>query len=455
MSDVITLAPPRRTKRERDFERVVNEFKSDAGTIEEAPTPIHAHIALYVILTLLLVAILWSIIGTVDRIVVAPGRTETRAPTLVMQPFATSRIIQIDVRPGDHVRKGQALVRFDPAFAQADVASLQQKVTVLTAQTQRLDAELRGLPYRASSGDGAERITQAQIYAQEMSDYEAEVTARDSRLGQIAAQLRMDDESLPGLNDQLQMAQALVDIQRQLQNQKAAAPLDVMRARNSAIDSQLHVTETVGDRNKMTSQRAEQEQERKAYIQKWQSDHNQQLVDARQQLAESVETLHKAQRLNDFTALVAPADGIVQAVADRSVGSVVREAETLVTLVPDGTDLYVEANVDSRDISYLDTGDLVRVKLESYPFQRFGTLTGVLEMVSPDSAPVDAEHNASKLVYHARVRLQDNAASLAERGILLRPGLVASAEIKTGKRSIASYILNPVLKIADESMREP
>ena len=95
------------------------------------------------------------------------------------------------------------------------------------------------------------------------------------------------------------------------------------------------------------------EQERQAYIEKWRSDHNQQLVDARQQLAEATETLSKAHRMHEFTDLTAPADGTMQEVADRSMGSVLREAETLVTLVPDNADLYVEANVSSRDVTYL------------------------------------------------------------------------------------------------------
>jgi hemolysin D len=79
-------------------------------------------------------------------------------------------------------------------------------------------------------------------------------------------------------------------------------------------------------------------------------------------------------------------------------------------------------------------------------------------MLSPDSAPLSTDSDGEKskeLVYHARVRLVENAGALTARGIYLRPGLVASAEIKTGKRSIASYILNPVLRIRDESMREP
>jgi hemolysin D len=159
--------------------------------------------------------------------------------------------------------------------------------------------------------------------------------------------------------------------------------------------------------------------------------------------------------MHELTELIAPVDGVVQQVADRSVGSVLREAETLVTIVPDGADLYVEANVPSRDVSYLQVGDTVRVKLETYPFQRFGTITGVLTVINPDSQPLNENDAKQGLVYRAQVKLNDNARTLAARGIILKPGLVASAEIKTGTRSIASYILNPVLRITDESMREP
>ena len=94
---------------------------------------------------------MWSIFGSVDRIVVAPGKITTHTPLLVMQPFTTSRILEINVRAGDHVRQGQVLVKFDPAFAQADVASLEHKVETLRAQTQRLEAQLAGAGFSATT----------------------------------------------------------------------------------------------------------------------------------------------------------------------------------------------------------------------------------------------------------------------------------------------------------------
>ena len=90
-----------------------------------------------------------------------------------------------------------------------------------------------------------------------------------------------------------------------------------------------------------------------------------------------------------------------------------REAEPLVTLVPDGATLYVEANAPSRDVSYVKVGDLVRVKLETYPFQRFGTIDGVLEVISADSVPLKGDGAQSQLVYRLQVRIANSRSSLA------------------------------------------
>jgi HlyD family secretion protein len=160
--------------------------------------------------------------------------------------------------------------------------------------------------------------------------------------------------------------------------------------------------------------------------------------------------------MREFTEITAPVNGTVLEVADRSIGSVLREAETLMTLVPDDAALYVEAMVQSRDVSYLKLGDTVRVKLETYPFQRFGTLEGKLSEISPDSISQEQGEKApARLVYRVQVQLDAKPSDTLTRGIRLKPGLVATAEIKTGDRTIASYVLDPVLKITNESLREP
>lgn len=435
---------------------LVQKFKQNAAAIEDAPVPLAAQSSLYVGLSFLVIAVLWSIFGTLDRIVVAPGKVATRTPMIVLQSFSTVKITRIDVKPGDHVRKGQVLVSFDSSFAHADKASLQQKVAGLAAEADRIDAEMKDAPgFVVDVADNRERRIQAQIFEQEMSEYSAEMAVRDSRAKSIETQIRSDNAAIVGLEKQLEMAKKIVGIQKKLLSQKAGAPLDVMKAESGEIEAEIRLKNTEEDARKLTEQRAEVNAERQSFLDKWRSDHNQQLVQARQNLNEAVETLNKARRMEDFTQLKAPSDGVVLEIGERSVGSVLREGETLVTLVPDAADLFVEANVPSRDVSYIKVGNSVRVKLEAYPFQKAGTLSGKLDIIGADSISLKQDNSRPELVYRAQIRILETTRQLTARGISLRPGLVATAEIKTGKRSIASYILNPILRTADESMREP
>ena len=444
---------PQDRKNAQDAE-VVQGFRSDATAIEEAPIGVSIYAAFYVVLAVLVVAVLWAVFGTVDRIVVAQGKIATRTPLVVMQPFVTSRILKIYVKAGDHVRAGQVLIAFDPALAQADVASTEQQGRATSAEVDRIQAELAGRPYEMGRGADAEQAAQAQIYAQRTAQFAAEMAQRDSRERAVTAQISSDSASIAGLRQQVVIAKKIVGVRQYLESQKAGAPLDVWNAQSNEIDLEAKLKGLIADVAKLSQQRDEMQAERKSFLDQWQSELNQKLVDAMQKHAQATETLNKAHKYHEFTVLKAPVDATVLELADRSVGSVLKEAETLVTLVPDNAGLYVEANIPSRDVGFVAVGEPVRVKLEAYAYQKYGTLDGKLVVVSADSVPVK-EGDTSTLVFHAQVRLSQNAGQIIKRGIRLRPGLVATAEIKTGKRSIASYVLNPILRTMDESMREP
>ncbi len=433
---------------------IARQFKSNADAIEEAPVPLSAHAALYSILILLVIGVLWALVGRVDRIVVASGKVTTRTPAIVLQPFTTSRILSVSVRPGDHVHKGQLLISFDPAFAAADETANIHKAHALSMQIERLEAELTGAKNFKSDDSDPDRRTQAQIFSQDMSGLAAEMAVRDRRISEFDAQLKADNDVVVGLTRQVETARRIVAIRQKLLDEGAGAPLDVMNAETSQIDLENRLKNTSGDAAKIYEQRRETDSERQTFLEKWRSDRNQQLVQARGDFAEVTQTLGKAKKMSELTELRAPSDGVILEIADRSVGSVLREAETLVTMVPDNSTLYVEADIPSRDIGYVKVGQTVRIKLEAYPFQRYGTLDGILDIVGANSTPLKQD-DSSKMVYHAQVRINGLPPRLAAQGVSLRPGLVASAEIRAGRRSIASYILSPVLRTADEGMREP
>ncbi len=427
-------------------------FQSQARLLEERPVPLPAYTVLYVLLALLIIALGWAVFGTVDRIVVAQGRIATSAPVIVMQSFTTSRILKIHVKAGDRVRKGQVLVTFDPAFAQADEYSLAQKRAALAADTGRMEAELSGEKGFAADND-PERRVQGQLFAQRKAQFAAEMDIRDRRREQVNAQLEAARRNVAALERELAMAQNVVKIRRDLEAQKAGAALETMQAEKDQIDVDMKLKSANAEITRLEQQRAEIAAERQSWLDQWRGDLNQKLAAGRQELAAASENLNKAQKMRDLAELRAPVDGVILEVADRSEGSVLREGETLLTLVPANAGLILEGSISSRDIGYVKVGDPVRVKLEAYPFQRFGTLDGMVDVISPDSVAV--KEGESALVFHTRVRINESPAALAARTIRLRPGLVASADIQSGRRSIISYLTDPILKTGEESLREP
>lgn len=438
-------------RRETAFLR---EFKPDDVAIEEKPVPISIHATLYTVLAIIVIAIVWAFVGTMDRIVVAQGKVATSTPLVVLQPFAVSRILAIKVKAGDHVKKGDVLIAFDPAFAQADESSYVGRVAELNATRERMEAELGGVPFVAGDNATPERKTQEEIYQRRTAQYTSEFASKETDVKKVSQQREAIAQTVSRLRRELVLARKVTAMRKELAEKKVGSELQLVIAQKDELNTEERLTAAISQGESLQQEQLQAESARDAYLANWRRQLSEDLVNARQQLKEASDNLSKAQRMREFASIVAPADGIVLEVADRSVGSTLREAETAVTLVPGNAALEVDADILSKDVGYVSVGDPVRVKLEAYPFQKFGTLAGKLLVVSPDSI-VREVGQSSITVFHAKVHLNDTVEALAARGIRLRPGLIATAEITAGHRSIASYLLYPVLRMFDEGLKEP
>ncbi len=183
-------------------------------------------------------------------------------------------------------------------------------------------------------------------------------------------------------------------------------------------------------------------------------------VQIRSELEKISEEINKAARLHELVSLRAPQQGVVLNMAERSVGSIIQQAEPFITLVPINSVIEVDINVNSKDIARIRVGDPVRVKLDAFPFQRHDTLPGEVRVISEDSfqqgAQLDREAPETGLAfYRTRVRLMSKQLRDVPSGFRLMPGMKVRAEIKVGKRKVISYFLYPVIRALDESLREP
>lgn len=151
-----------------------------------------------------------------------------------------------------------------------------------------------------------------------------------------------------------------------------------------------------------------------------------------------------------LTILRAPEAGVVQQLQANTIGGVVEPAAPLMVLVPQGGDLILEVRVLNKDIGFVREGQTVEVKLEAYPFTRYGVVDGVVEHIGKDAVDVENEG----LIFPARVRLLQPSIDLGGRRTALAPGMAATAEIRTGSRRIIEFLLSPLQRRAAEAERE-
>ncbi|MEO3958300.1 HlyD family type I secretion periplasmic adaptor subunit, partial [Chromobacterium piscinae] len=151
-----------------------------------------------------------------------------------------------------------------------------------------------------------------------------------------------------------------------------------------------------------------------------------------------------------LTQLTAPVSGSVQQLAIHTVGGVVTEAQPLLAVVPANEALEVEAQIENKDIGFVRPGQAVTVKVESFPYTRYGYLDGVVETVSHDAQ----QDEKRGLLFPARIRLKQSHLVIDGARVNLSAGMAVSAEIKTGKRRVIDYFLSPLQEHVGEGMRE-
>jgi hemolysin D len=162
------------------------------------------------------------------------------------------------------------------------------------------------------------------------------------------------------------------------------------------------------------------------------------------------EELTKASDKAGLTVLTAPQDGVIQQMQVHTLGGVVKPADPLMVLVPRGGELIIEARVQNRDAGFVHEGQAVEVKLEAYPFTRYGVVHGVIEHISRDAVQDEKEG----LVFPAMVKLTQPWITVDGRRLMLAPGLAATVEIKTGERRIIGFLLSPLARRVKEAGRE-
>jgi len=438
-------------------------FLPAALSLQETPVhPAPRRFAL-AICALFVAALAWACLGQVDIVAVAPGRIVVSQRTKTLQPLETSVVRQVRVKNGDAVSAGQVLVELDATNALADGATLAEQWRAAASDERHSAALLEALRLNrapdatlpaAGADSGPGEVVDTPFERSQLQAEWADVSARLARLGsevaQREAQLATARAAIAKLEATLPLArQREADVKSLSAQGFMSGHAGQDRERERIIIEQDLLTERARLAEAMAAQR-ESVDARAAYLAETRralGDRQAQAALKRQQLTQERSKAEQRQRL---TQLVAPVAGTVQQVAVHTEGGVVTPAQVLMVIVPRDAQVTAEVVIDNKDIGFVNAGQAAVIKLETFPYTRYGTVGATVSSVSAD-AVTDEQRGA---IFPAVLALQQTSIDVDGKRIGLSPGMNLSAEITTGQRRVIDYLLSPVRQAMGESLRE-
>ena len=468
--------------------RLADEAAFLPAALSLQDTPVHPapRRLAYALMALFVIAVLWAVFGKIDIVATAPGRIIVSDRTKVIQPLEASVVRKVLVKDGDKVVAGQVLVELDPTNANADKASVSEQLSSATSEVIRTQALLKALSASATQpvlllplpGEGRDggkhdadrrsalaptpalpqqgrelETSAAQIQAQlqsEWQDIRAKLAKLDAEQARRQAEIATVHETIAKLQATIPMAQTRetdfkklvtegfisshatqdktrerVELERDLATQRARL-VEAQSTLNEAVQTKAaYIAETrrtLNDRNALATSKA--------------------------QLLTQDES--KASQRARLTQLTAPVAGTIQQLAVHSVGGVVTPAQPLMIVVPDSARVTAEISIANLDIGFVNAGQQAEVKLETFPYTKYGTVKARVDMVTADA--VTDEKKGS--YYPATLTLAAKDMNIDGKRFPISPGMNITAEIKTGQRRVIEYLLSPIQRAGSESLRE-
>ncbi len=430
-------------------------------------TPVHPapRRTAWAVMTLLGVALTWACVGSVDIVAVAPGRIILQDRNKLIQPLERSVVRRILVRDGDHVQAGQPLVELDPTGAQADRSNVQEQIKSAQSDTLRAAALLQALhdPDRLASTPPAlavpitwsdtERRAARLLLSAEWND----ITAR---LARFAAEMQRRLAEIATVREMVAKLEATVPLLRQREDDFKALSSQGFVASHAGQDRTRERIELERDLltqrarlHEAQSARQESEHNRTGYLAETLRSLFEREAQSRLKLQQATQEHAKASQREALTTLRAPVTGTVQQLSAHTPGGVATEAQVLMVIVPDATagePLVAEVMLDNKDIGFVNAGQGAEIKLETFPFTRYGTVSARVHLVTADAVQDDKRG----AIFPIRLQLDSDTLQIDGKPTRLVPGMNLSAEIRTGKRLVIDYLLSPVQRARAESLRE-
>lgn len=430
------------------------EFLPAVLEIQDVPPSPIGRAILWTIMLVFASAVAWSSLSHVDIVAVAPGKIIPSGHSKTIQPFETGVIAAIHVQDGQVVKQGEILIELDATQNRADRDRASTEYRAALVEAARLHALIAGKGTFIAPIDADPQfvLLQQQLLKDQAAEYSARLDAARQLIGQRKAAVDATRENLIRLEATVPMENERASAYRALLAQQYVSKMDYLQFEQQRIDK---AQEWAGQKSKLRQDQAalaEAEQNYHALISEFQQTKQAELSAMEMKAASLIQEVRKAGQKTDLQKLISPIDGVVQQLAVHTVGGVVTPAQPLLMVVPQDHPVEVEAQLENRDIGFVREGQPAELKIETFPFTLYGTIPGKVLTVSDDAVPLDKEKGG--LVYASRVSMDRATMQVEGKQIHLTPGMAVTVEIKTGQRRVIEFLLSPLLKSMNESLRE-
>lgn len=444
---------PARTRPER-------EFLPAAIEVMDTPASPTGRIVTWCIIAFFVLTIIWAIVGKIDIHATLQGRLVPIGSVKVIEPLETGTVLSIHVNEGTRVKKGQLLLELDPTDSTVDRNRLAREAIASRTVAARLRESIRAardrvavidVVLRAPEGARLEMVElHREVLMRTVAAHRARIASIDGEIAQHHAQLQRIANSVAERKKLVGVINERVEMYTKLLKSRTGTRSAYLQVAQLLYEERSNLVTESGQLNEVKAATRSLELRRDEEVATFLHDAVQQLAEVENEISRLDQELIKATRREARNRMHAPVAGVVRQLAVHTIGEVVTTDQQIMTIVPENTELEVEAMLLNKDKGFVFESQSVEVKLEAFPFTKFGTVDGEILDVSNDSV----EQENVGMVFPVRISMKQNFILVEGERRFFTPGMSVTVEVKTGKRRVIEYLLTPLLRYRDEAIRE-
>ena len=431
-----------------------SDFMDELESVTRLKPVTSSNILLFVIAGLVMFFLIWANFSKVEELTRGQGQVVPSSETQFLQSLEGGILQELLVSEGDLVDKGQVLMRISDVAFSSEERGVEVQSVSLKAKRIRLLAETNGKPFSmpAEISDAAPEIAKNELslYQSRKKERENSLSILDNKISKVQSNIAETNAEKSRLSDNAKSLREELEITKRLVKQQAVPKLDEIRLERELRDVSGRLEEAQKRGYGLNAELRAVRKEREDVDDKFRSQALGELNDVETRIAQISHSLTSIEDRVYRTELRSPVKGIVNKVAIKTVGGVIQSAQQLVEIVPVDDELKIVARILPSDIAFLTPGQAVNVKITAYDPTRYGSLHGRLVRIGANSV-TDRQGN---VFFEVEVHTKKNYLGADTNPLPITPGMIASVEVVTGKRTIMEYLLKPILRARSVALTE-